>query len=119
MGNAHPLTRLLEEVDIAGTYWNKQHGLFKNACPTEGLFDEAEIQRILDTGLLRWPYFSILKEGQLPGVGSFTRTRMVAGRPVGGFADATKVRGHLADGATMSPFHRDAAGHRVATDPLS
>jgi ribosomal protein L16 Arg81 hydroxylase len=97
----HPLIRLIDEVDLLGSFWNRKHGLFKNASPTGGLVDENEIQRILDAGLLRWPYFTLLKEGTQPAVTEFTRTRAVAGRTVKGFADAPKVREQLAAGATM------------------
>jgi ribosomal protein L16 Arg81 hydroxylase len=98
---AHPLTRLIDEVDLPGTYWNKKHGLFKQATSVEGLIDEPAIQGILDAGLLRWPYFTLLKEGYQPPRADFTAARSVSGRRVGGFADAEKVRSLLADGATM------------------
>lgn len=101
METLHPLTRLIDEFDLMGAFWNKKHGLFKNASPVAGMLDETSIQEILDVGLLRWPYFMILKEGIQPALSDFTRTRQVRGRSVSGFADAAKVRGHLADGATM------------------
>ncbi|MET8248723.1 cupin domain-containing protein [Streptomyces sp. NPDC005202] len=101
MGTEHPLTRLIDEKDLLGTYWNKKHGLFKQACPVDDLIHESDIQDMLDTGLLRWPYFTLLKEGQQPEILAFTKTRNVAGTPVPGFADAAKVRSLLAAGATM------------------
>lgn len=101
MGTEHPLTRLIDEKDLLGTYWNKKHGLFKQACPVDDLIHESDIQDMLDTGLLRWPYFTLLKEGQQPEILAFTKTRNVAGSAVPGFADATKVRSLLAAGATM------------------
>lgn len=95
------LTELIHKVDLLADYWNQKHGLFKSACSTEGLLDEETIQRTLDVGLLRWPYFTLLKEGLQPAVADFTRTRTVAGQPVGGFADPEKVRELLRGGATM------------------
>ncbi|MER5931199.1 cupin domain-containing protein [Streptomyces sp. NPDC002054] len=65
------------------------------------MLDEAAIQEVLDVGLLRWPYFMLLKEGIQPAISDFTRTRNVRGQSVSGFADAEKVRKHLAGGATM------------------
>ena len=101
MGVDHPLTQLIDEVDLLGIYWNKKHGLFKGACSLDGLIDEAAIQEILDLGLLRWPYFTLLKEGYQPGLETFTTTRSVIGQHIDGFADAEKVRAQLAAGATM------------------
>lgn len=101
MGIAHPLARLIDEADLLGTYWNKKHGLFKKASPVDGLIDESAIQRMLDTGLLRWPYFTLFKEGRQPGIPEFTTERQVAGRPVSGFADPDRIREFLADGATL------------------
>jgi ribosomal protein L16 Arg81 hydroxylase len=101
VGTEHPLARLIDEIDLLGTYWNSKHGLFKQASPISGLIDEDTIQRILDTGLLRWPYFTLLKEGCQPGISEFTRTRNVMGQQVKGFADPRTVREHLAAGATM------------------
>ncbi|MDO0924195.1 cupin domain-containing protein [Streptomyces sp. TG1A-8] len=82
-------------------FWNKKHGLFKNASPVAGMLDETAIQEILDVGLLRWPYFMLLKEGIQPAISDFTRTRNVRGQSVSGFADAKKVRKLLDGGATM------------------
>lgn len=101
MVTVHPLTRLIDEVDLMGAFWNKKHGLFKNASPVAGMLDETAIQEILDVGLLRWPYFMLLKEGIQPPISDFTRTRNVRGQGVSGFADARKVRGLLDGGATM------------------
>ncbi|MGX4734284.1 JmjC domain-containing protein [Kitasatospora griseola] len=82
-------------------FWNKKHGLFKDASPVTGMLDEKAIQEILDVGLLRWPYFMLLKEGVQPAISDFTRTRNVRGQGVSGFADAGKVRRLLDSGATM------------------
>jgi ribosomal protein L16 Arg81 hydroxylase len=101
MSAEHPLARFIDDVDLLGNYWNKRHGLFKQASPVAGLVDEDAIQSQLDAGLMRWPYFTILKEGNQPPVADFTRTRSVLGRPVSGFADPVKIRKHLAAGATM------------------
>jgi ribosomal protein L16 Arg81 hydroxylase len=101
VGTEHPLTRLVDDVDLVGSFWNREHGLFKGAVPADGLITEDDIQDMLDAGLLRWPYFTLLKQGQQPEVTAFTATRNVAGHHVKGFADAVKVRELLADGATM------------------
>jgi ribosomal protein L16 Arg81 hydroxylase len=101
MRTEHPLSRLIGEVDLPGVYWNKKHGLFKQASPVDDLIDESAIQGILDTGLLRWPYFTLLKDGCQPELAAFTTTRIVDGQKVKGFADAQKVRKHLEAGATM------------------
>jgi ribosomal protein L16 Arg81 hydroxylase len=101
VGTEHPLTRLVDDVDLAGAFWNRRHGLFKGAVPADGLITENDIQDMLDAGLLRWPYFTLLKQGQQPEVTAFTATRTVAGQHLKGFADAVKVRELLADGATM------------------
>ncbi|MGW6690735.1 JmjC domain-containing protein [Streptomyces sp. NPDC054961] len=97
----HPLVRLIDDVDLLGTYWNKKFGLFPKAAPPDGLIDEHAIQAQLDAGLLRWPYFTLMREGNQPAIGDFTRSRYVLGQRVGSFADPEKVRSHLAAGATM------------------
>ncbi|MFD3700369.1 JmjC domain-containing protein [Streptomyces sp. NPDC058646] len=97
----HPLVRLIDDVDLLGTYWNKKFGLFPKAAPPDGLIDEHAIQAQLDAGLLRWPYFTLMREGNQPAIGDFTRSRNVLGQRVGSFADPEKVRSHLAAGATM------------------
>lgn len=101
MSTSPSLASFIRKVDIPANYWNKKHGLFRKACSVQGLLDEDSIQGILDVGLLRWPYFTILKEGLQPAVTEFTRTRMVANQPVTGFADPEKVRELLRSGATM------------------
>ncbi|HEU5469197.1 MAG TPA: cupin domain-containing protein [Actinophytocola sp.] len=101
MDIVHPLARLVDEMDLATKFWNARHGLFKGAVPTDRLITENDIQDMLDAGLLRWPYFTLLKEGQQPELSAFTTPRKVAGQYVKGFADARKVRELLADGATM------------------
>jgi hypothetical protein len=97
----HPLVRLIDDVDLLGSYWNMKHGLFKQASPIQGLLDENAIQSILDAGLLRWPYFTLLKEGIQPPISAFTKTRYVMGESIRRFADPGKVRELLASGATM------------------
>jgi hypothetical protein len=97
----HPLIRLIDDVDLLGSYWNVKHGLFKQASPIEDLLDENAIQSILDAGLLRWPYFTLVKEGMQPAIPAFTKTRYVMGKSLRGFADPGKVRELLASGATM------------------
>ncbi|MBT2471776.1 hypothetical protein J7E97_28900 [Streptomyces sp. ISL-66] len=97
----HPLVRLIDDVDLLGTYWNKKFGLFPKAAPPDGLIDEHAIQAQLDAGLLRWPYFTLMREGNQPAIGDFTRSRNVLGQRVGSFADPERVRSHLAAGATM------------------
>lgn len=101
MRAAHSITRLIDDVALMATHWNKRHGVFKNASPITGMLDEAAIQKVLDVGLLRWPYFMLLKEGIQPPISDFTRTRKVRGQRVSDFADARKVRALLDDGATM------------------
>lgn len=97
----HPLVRLIDDVDLLGSYWNIKHGLFKRAIPVAGLLDENAIQSILDAGLLRWPYFTLLKEGMQPAIPAFTKTRHVMGESIRRFADPGQVRELLASGATM------------------
>lgn len=101
MHTVPPLARLVDEMNLLDDYWNARHGLFKAAVPVADLITEADIQDMLDAGLLRWPYFMLLKEGNQPELSAFTTARKVAGQYVKGFADAAKVRELLADGATM------------------
>lgn len=97
----HPLVKVIEEVDLAGSFWNQKHGVFKRAVDVDGLLNEVAIQQVLDVGLLRWPYFMLLKEGVQPRISDFTCVRSVGGQALPDFADAGKIRGLLAAGATM------------------
>ncbi|GGJ34277.1 hypothetical protein [Streptomyces brasiliensis] len=104
MGTDHPLARLIDEADLPGTYWNKEHGLFKKASSVDGLVDEAEILDLLDTGLVRRPYFMLLKEGRQPTAGDSRVQHHADGeRAVAGFAGPDGIRALLAAGATMTP----------------
>ncbi len=96
-----PLSRLIDKEDLLGKYWNRKHAVFKGAVPVEGFLDENAIQQLFDMGLLRWPYFTLLKEGVQPERSAMTRARNVGGQDVQDFADAQAVRDHLAKGATL------------------
>lgn len=97
----HPLAQLVQDQDLLGSYWNQRHGLFRGAVPVDGLIDEQSVQQTLDTSLLRWPYYILLKDGQQPELTAFTSTREVDGQSVTGLADAAKIRRLLAAGATL------------------
>lgn len=71
-----------------------------------------EIESMLDTSLLRWPYFSILQDGRSPPPSTYTSARDVIGQNRDGFADPRAVWNFVKNGATLklndlSDWNRD------------
>jgi ribosomal protein L16 Arg81 hydroxylase len=99
--DGHPLIDLFEAVDLIEKYWNRRPGHFEGAVPVRGLIDEAEIDSIVDLGLLRWPYFTVVHNGVQPSPAAITTSRDVIGQVTTGYADPEAVRRYLAGGATL------------------
>ncbi|MFF4102611.1 JmjC domain-containing protein [Streptomyces sp. NPDC001903] len=87
--------RLLEDA------WGVSHRILKNAVDVSDLLGSADIERWLDASLLKWPYFTLLKHGEVPPVTSYTSVRDVIGQKREGFPDPVAVRRHMERGATL------------------
>lgn len=107
----HKLVELLRAEGIFGDLWAKDHRVVRGAANPADYISTGLITEKLEASLLRWPYFSVLRDGQVPQVGTFTRTRNVIGHPRDGFADLAKIRRLMDAGATLklnqlSDWHR-------------
>jgi JmjC domain len=81
--------------------WGKTHRVLKGAVDVSQLLGSAGIDRMLDTSLLKWPYFTLLKHGEVPPVSSYTSVRDVIGQKRDGFPDGAAVRRRMCEGATL------------------
>jgi ribosomal protein L16 Arg81 hydroxylase len=97
-----PLTPLLAP---SGPLLNAYHGadplLLRQAASVESLPGIDRIYQLIDASLLRWPYFTVFKEGIRTDKQAIVEVRHISGQPVGGFLNANGVRQALADGATL------------------
>jgi hypothetical protein len=115
------LALLAHEGITSGEVWGRQYAIVRSAGDPSGLLSAAELDRMLETSLLRWPYFSVLRSGAAPHVGTYTVTRNVIGHGRDGFIDAAAVRGYLRAGGTlklnrMSDWHRPSRDIRRALE---
>jgi len=115
------LALLANEGITSGDIWGRQYAIVKSAGDPTGLLSAAELDRLLETSLLRWPYFSVLRSGAAPEVSTYTLARNVIGHERDGFIDATAVRAYLRAGGTlklnrMSDWHRPSRDIRRALE---
>jgi hypothetical protein len=95
--------------------WGVSHHVEKQALNPGGLLTVEGVRRLLDASLLKWPYFTLLKHGEVPTVSSYTVQRDVIGHKVAGFADPGAVARHMAGGATLK-LNQVADWHRPTRD---
>jgi hypothetical protein len=96
---------------LVGDAWGNSHRVLKGVISQSSLLTSAEIEDWLEASLLQWPYFTVLKQGEQPPVGSYTTVRDVIGQRRGGFADPAAISRLMAQGATLklnqlSDWHR-------------
>lgn len=101
MDIGNPLVRLLSSASFREAHWDASPAVFRQAVPPTMFPDERFLLNTLKRGLLRWPYFTLLQEGQQPPVKSFTTVRTVRGKQLTGFPDPAKVGQLLGRGATV------------------
>jgi ribosomal protein L16 Arg81 hydroxylase len=95
------LSQFIDKTDLLQDCWNKKHVLFKDEVSTDEFLDEDAVQRLLDSSLLSWPYFTVLLDGVQPERGSITRARAVGEVQVQDVVDGGAVRKRLEGGATL------------------
>lgn len=106
------LSALLTDPQFAANGWGRSHAVWKNAVDPAALLTSGDIDRRLDASLLRWPYFTIVRNGEEPPSHAYTKTRDVIGQMRAGFPDAAKIRKMMfAEGASLklnqlSDWHR-------------
>src|SRR5258708_4475973 len=77
---------------LVGDAWGNSHRVLKGVISQSSLLTSAEIEDWLEASLLQWPYFTVLKQGEQPPVGSYTTVRDVIGQKRGGLADPAALR---------------------------
>jgi hypothetical protein len=97
---AASLTATLRARLLEGA-WGVSHRILKNAVDVSTLLTSSDIEGWLQASLLKWPYFTLLKHGEVPPVSSYTSVRDVIGQKRDGFPDAAAVRRHMDRGATL------------------
>jgi len=95
------LVSLLSQHAFAGTYWGKSHCVWRGVVHPTDFISAAEIEQRLDFSLLRWPYFSLLQDGENIHWRHYTCQRDVIGQKRSGFPEATKIRQFMAQGASL------------------
>lgn len=100
MTAAASLTATLRDR-LLGDAWGVSHRILRNAVDTSDLLGSADIEGWLDASLLRWPYFTLLKHGEVPPVTSYTSVRDVIGQKRDGYPNPAAVRRHMERGATL------------------
>lgn len=96
------LSDLLEEGSVLRTAYHGSEALvLRNVVVLDGLPSVDDILALIDSSLLRRPYFSVLQDGLAPSDSELLATRKIAGVRVDGFIDSERVGGRLANGATL------------------
>ncbi|QIZ00876.2 cupin domain-containing protein [Streptomyces sp. S1D4-11] len=97
-------TSLVETLRGEGIFadaWNKEFRILRGAVDPAGHLSSAVIEQKLDASLLRWPYFSVLRQGAVPPESAYTRTRDVIGHQRPGFPDAAAIHRLMAVSGTL------------------
>ncbi|MFI1523208.1 JmjC domain-containing protein [Kitasatospora cineracea] len=75
--------------------------VFRPAGWPAGLPRAAELEAVLNGGLLRVPYVEMVRDGAVLAPERFCTVRTVAGRPEDGWADPGRIAALLAEGVTL------------------
>lgn len=81
--------------------WNTSHSIWRAAVSTSEFITSAEVDLLLDVSLLRWPYFTLLKDGRQPPMESYTLTRDVIGQQRSGYPNGPAIRRAMKAGASL------------------
>ncbi|MEV4614258.1 cupin domain-containing protein [Kitasatospora sp. NPDC049258] len=82
-------------------YWRRRPGVFRPDGGLRSPFTLADVDTALATGFLPDPYVEMTRAEDPLGPDAYLSPRAVHGSSYGGFADETKIRALLADGATL------------------
>ncbi|WP_084415985.1 JmjC domain-containing protein [Rathayibacter tritici] len=81
--------------------WQKFHVIWKNAVDPADFVSTTEIEQQLQASLLRWPYFTLLKDGRQPPTETYTTSRDVIGQQRPGYPDYSAISQAMAQGASL------------------
>ncbi|MCW2931576.1 MAG: hypothetical protein JWM19_2538 [Actinomycetia bacterium] len=82
-------------------YQSDKPVVLRDRVPVDRLPGSSEVNELIDASLLRWPYFTVLKEGIRADRDLIFQARQVGDRKIDGFMDPQGVCKALADGATL------------------
>ncbi|MER8083632.1 cupin domain-containing protein [Streptomyces sp. NPDC094048] len=85
-----------DEQEFFATHWRRAPAVLRPDDPPVDLLDTAELDGLLEAGLLRVPYIGLVHEDRHVPVERFCTPRVVLGEIVDDYADAELVR-HLVD----------------------
>ncbi|MFF0739968.1 JmjC domain-containing protein [Streptomyces sp. NPDC004111] len=90
--------RCVPDADaLLSTYWRRTPAVLRPADPPVDVFTRADLDAVLDAGLLRVPYLGLYTaHGQIPDE-RFCPRRVVTGRPMDGYVDGRAVRDLVRD----------------------
>jgi ribosomal protein L16 Arg81 hydroxylase len=100
-GAAEKLLQTLDGVGVFDRYWGTDHVILRQAVDVTEFISTADIDDRLSAGLLRWPYFDLLRDGDRPSRADFTESRYVVGQTVGGFPDPVAIEKYVAEGCSI------------------
>lgn len=98
---SHPLVTLLREQGVFSDSWGKEFTIVRGAVDPADYISSSFIREKLETSMLRWPYFSVLRRGEVPQVSSYTKSRDVIGHMRDGFPDPVAIERLMAVGGTL------------------
>lgn len=115
---ASELVPLIDQRGITSPRtWGQDMVVASSAFDPSGIINSAELDQALDTSLLRWPYFSLVRHGATPELKHYTQSRNVIGHQRDGFIDPVAVRRLMESGATLK-LNRLSDWHRPTRDML-
>ncbi|WP_051812506.1 cupin domain-containing protein [Kitasatospora sp. MBT63] len=82
-------------------YWRRRPGVFRPDGGVRSPFTLADVDAALATGYLHEPYVEMTRAEDPLGPDAYLTPRAVYDVPYGGFADETKIRALLDDGASL------------------
>lgn len=95
------LPPVLFDVDFKESFWNRKHAVWADAVNPADYVSTSTIQQQLEASLLRWPYFTLLNEGEQPPTDSYTLTRNVIGQKRSGFPNSGAIYAAMDQGASL------------------
>lgn len=114
LSSATTLVELLSAADFTQSAWGRQHRVWRNAVDPTTYIGLGDVQQLMDASLLRWPYFTLLRDGKQIPSADCTTSRDVIGQRKHGYPHAAKIRQLMRDGASLKlnqlgDWHRQTA----------
>jgi ribosomal protein L16 Arg81 hydroxylase len=92
--------QFMSELNIDAE-WNKEPLTFRAAVKPESLLTIGEITELTKISALKWPSFTVIKDGRRTPPAELTETRTIIGSQSAGFLSPAKVGSALGEGATL------------------